>query len=89
MRRSVLFERFAIDVLLAAQTITGTMAIMRTKWEQTWNILQPVVSREKDHQEEMSVPRIGIDEKAGRGDGLLRGTGSSPTLDPNASNFFW
>lgn len=63
-RYTMLFERFAIDVLLATQTVTGTMAILRTKWDQTWNILQRAVARGKDRKEEKSLPRIGIDEKA-------------------------
>jgi transposase len=63
-RYTTLFERFAIDVLLATQTITGAMAILRTKWDQTWNILQRAVTRGQDRKEEKPLPRIGIDEKA-------------------------
>jgi transposase len=31
-RFTILFERFAIQVLLATQTVTGAMSILRTKW---------------------------------------------------------
>ena len=63
-RYTILFERFAIDILLATQTVTGTMSILRTKWDQTWNILQRAVSRGQDRKEDQPMPRIGIDEKA-------------------------
>lgn len=59
-----LFERFAIEVLLATQTVTGAMSILGTKWSQTWNILQRAVQRGKDRKEAKPLPRIGIDEKA-------------------------
>lgn len=63
-RFTILFERFAIDVLLATQTVTGTMAILGTKWDQTWNILQRAVTRGQQRKEDRPLPRIGIDEKA-------------------------
>ncbi len=63
-RFTSLFERFAIDVLLATQTVTGAMSILGTKWTQTWNILQRAVQRGKDRKEAKALPRIGIDEKA-------------------------
>jgi transposase len=63
-RFTILFERFAIDILRATQTVTGTMSILGTKWEQTWNILERAVQRGKDRKEANPLPRIGIDEKA-------------------------
>ncbi len=63
-RFTILFERFAIDVLLATQTVRGAMSILGTKWDQTWNILQRAVQRGKDRKEAKPLPRIGIDEKA-------------------------
>ena len=63
-RFTLLFERFAIDVLLATQTVTGAMSILRTNWDQTWNIVQRAVKRGKDRKEAKPLPRIGIDEKA-------------------------
>ena len=42
---TLLFERLAIDVLLATQTVTGAMAILGTKWDQTWGIVQRAVAR--------------------------------------------
>jgi len=63
-RFTILFERFAIDLLRATQTVTGAMNILGTKWDQTWNILQRAVQRGQDRKEAQPLPRIGIDEKA-------------------------
>ncbi len=63
-RFTILFERLAIDVLLATQTVTGAMSILRTNWDQTWNLLQRAVRRGQDRKEDQPLPRIGIDEKA-------------------------
>lgn len=63
-RFTLMFERFAIDVLRATQTVTGAMDILRTKWDQTWGIILRAVRRGKDRKEPQPVPRIGIDEKA-------------------------
>jgi len=63
-RFTILFERFAIQVLLATQTVKGAMSILRTKWDQTWAIVQRAVERGKSRKETKSMPRLGIDEKA-------------------------
>jgi transposase len=63
-RFTILFERFAIDVLLATQTVTGAMSILGTKWDQTWAIVQRAVARGQARKEARPMPRIGIDEKA-------------------------
>lgn len=63
-RFTILFERFAIDVLLATQTVTGAMSILGTKWDQTWAIVQRAVARGQARKEAKPMPRLGIDEKA-------------------------
>ncbi len=63
-RFTMLFERFAIDVLLATQTVTGAMSILRTSWDETWYFVQRAVRRGQDRKEIKSLPRLGIDEKA-------------------------
>ena len=63
-RFTILFERFAIQVLLATQTVTGAMSILRTKWDQTWSIVERAVARGTARREAQTVPRLGIDEKA-------------------------
>lgn len=63
-RFTIMFERFAIDVLLATQTVKGAMSILDTKWDQTWNIIVRAVRRGKERKQATTMPRIGIDEKA-------------------------
>ena len=62
-RFTLFFERFAIDVLLATQTVTGAMSILRTGWDQTWNIIQRAVRRGQARKQAQPLPRIGIDEE--------------------------
>ena len=63
-RFTILFERFAIDVLRATQTVKGAMSILGTKWDQTWAIIQRAVARGQARKERQPLPRVGIDEKA-------------------------
>lgn len=63
-RFTMLFERFAIDMLLATQTVKGAMSILRLKWDQTWAIVERAVARGKDRKVAKLLPRLGIDEKA-------------------------
>ncbi len=63
-RFTILFERLAIDVLLATQTVKGAMSILGTKWDQTWNIIVRAVARGKNRKLNKLLPRIGLDEKA-------------------------
>lgn len=63
-RFTILFERFAIDVLLATQTVTGAMSILRTTWDQTWPMVQRAVKRGQERKEKLPIPHLGIDEKA-------------------------
>ncbi len=63
-RFTLLFERFAIDLLLATQTVKGAMGILRISWDQTWHILTRAVKRGQAKKVAKLMPRIGIDEKA-------------------------
>lgn len=63
-RFTMLFERFAIDVLQCTQTVTGGMKILRTSWDETWHFIQRGVERGKARKEAKPIPHIGIDEKA-------------------------
>lgn len=65
-RFTVFFERFAIDVLLATQTVQGAAGILRTSWDETWHIVKKAVARGKARKTDTVVQRIGIDEKAFR-----------------------
>lgn len=63
-RFTILFERFAIDVLLATQTVKGAVAVLRISWDQAWHILQRAVKRGQARKVMQIMPKIGIDEKA-------------------------
>jgi transposase len=63
-RFTVMFERFAIQVLLATQNVKGAMSILRTKWDQTWSIVERAVARGQARKEDLPLPHVGIDEKA-------------------------
>ncbi len=61
-----MFERFAIDVLLASQTVKGAQGVLGISWDETWHILTKAVQRGKARKIGTAMPRIGIDEKAFR-----------------------
>ena len=63
-RFTMLFERFAIDMLLATQTVKGAMNILRLKWDQTWAIVERAVERGQNQKVAKLLPRVGLDEKA-------------------------
>lgn len=63
-RFTILFEAFAIDLLRATQNVEGARKILRTGWEQTWNIIRRAVERGRLRKKDLPMPRIGIDEKA-------------------------
>ena len=63
-RFTLLFERFAIEVLQMTQTVKGAMTILRLKWDATWHIIERAVARGKARKQPLPHPRIGIDEKA-------------------------
>ncbi len=65
-RFTLSFERFAIDVLLATQTVKGAQSILKTSCDETWHVLCKAVARGQQRKTEKSMPRIGIDEKAFR-----------------------
>ena len=65
-RFTLMFERFAIDVLLVTQTVKGAQAILRTSWDETWHIATKAVARGQKRKAERNMPRLGIDEKAFR-----------------------
>lgn len=63
-RFTILFERLAIDVLLATQTVKGAMTLLRTSWDETWYFVERAVQRGLLRKQATPLPRIGLDEKA-------------------------
>jgi transposase len=63
-RSTIMFERFAIEVLLMTQTVNGAMTILRLQWDATWHIIERAVARGTARKVPLLLPRIGMDEKA-------------------------
>ncbi|MEI6150658.1 MAG: transposase [bacterium] len=66
-RFTALFERFAIDVMLACATLQAS-TLLRVSWDEADGIKQRAVSRGLARRKDESVRRVCVDEKAvGRG----------------------
>ena len=65
-RFTMLFERFAIDVLLQCQTTQGACTLLRISWDEAQAIRDRAVKRGQARKKATVVPRIGVDEKAFR-----------------------
>jgi transposase len=63
-RFTLMFERFAIQVLLTTKNVKGTISILRTKWDQTWSIVERAVARRQVRKQDVALPQVGIDDKA-------------------------
>lgn len=60
---TLLFERFAIDVLQQCH-ISGARKLLGLTWDEAWGIKQRAVRRGLERRELAELPKIGIDEKA-------------------------
>jgi len=65
-RWTLLFERFAIEVLLMAKNITSAQTLLGLNWNQTNEIRRRAVERGLGRREEETPPHLGIDEKSFR-----------------------
>ena len=65
-RFTLLFERFAIDVLRATQTVKNACSLLRVSWDELWGILCRAVSRGKARKQCRLISYLGVDEKAFR-----------------------
>lgn len=63
-RFTMLFERFAIQVLLQCQTTKGACVLLRISWDEAQAIRDRAVKRGQSRKAATVVPRIGVDEKA-------------------------
>jgi transposase len=60
-RFTMLFERFAIDVLQQTD-VTGAMRVLRISWDEAWHILERAVERGKLAKKSAPPTVIGVDE---------------------------
>jgi transposase len=65
-RFTMLFERFAIDVLQNCQTVKGACTLLRISWDQGRALMERAVERGLQRKQATPVERIGVDEKAFR-----------------------
>lgn len=62
-RFTLLFERFAIEVLQSARSITQAMALLGISWDQAQLIQERAVERGLDRRQLTEIGYVGIDEK--------------------------
>lgn len=66
-RFTLLFERFAIDVLMHTNT-QAARAILRISWDEAWHLMKRAVNRGLARKPAKVIPLVGVDEKsAGKG----------------------
>lgn len=63
-RFTELFEKFAIDVLLAAKSVKATMGLLRLSWDQVHEIQKRAVGRGLARRKQEKIRHVGIDEKS-------------------------
>lgn len=63
-RWTLLFELFAIDVLLATTNLTRAMGLLKIGWEQVHKIRKAAVSRGLANRAEEDIEHAGMDEKS-------------------------
>lgn len=61
-----LFERFAIDVLLCARSLTQAAALLGLSWDEVDHVLRRAVQRGLSRRELEALRHVGIDEKSFR-----------------------
>ena len=62
-RFTLMFERFAIDVLLETD-VQGSTELLRISWDQAHHIMQRAVERGLARRERTDIKYMGVDEKA-------------------------
>lgn len=63
-RTTILFERFAIDLLLASKNQTKVAKILRISFDMLHHIMSKAVERGLSRREDEDIKHIGIDEKS-------------------------
>ena len=63
-RFTLLFEAFAIEVLLAASSVSGATSLLGVGWDTAHDIMRRAVERGLTERDTTEVTNIGIDEKS-------------------------
>ncbi len=63
-RFTLLFEKFAIDVIQASQSITSAKELLKLSWDQIHEIQRRAVERGLERRKDETIKHTGIDEKS-------------------------
>lgn len=63
-RFTLLFERFAVDVLASARNLTAACAILRVSWDQAQLLMEHAVARGLSRRDCTGIRYVGLDEKS-------------------------
>jgi len=63
-RFTLLFEKFAIDVIESSKNISSSMKLLRLSWKQVFRIEKMAVERGLKRREDKQIDYLGIDEKS-------------------------
>jgi transposase len=63
-RFTLLFERFAIEVIRQCATVTGARRLLRISWDECFGLMQRAVARGQARKKREVIPLFSVDEKA-------------------------
>ena len=63
-RFTVLFERFAVEVLLASATVSQACALLGISWDTAQQIMERAVERGLDRRQLEGLRHLGLEEKS-------------------------
>jgi len=63
-RFTLLYERFAIEVLLACRSVSAAAELLRLSWDQVHAIMERAVERGLDRRQLEELRHVGMDEKS-------------------------
>ena len=62
-RFTLLFERFAIEVMQACKTLTDATRLLSISWDEAQRIMDRAVARGLERRQSVTMPHLGIDGK--------------------------
>lgn len=63
-RFTLLFERFAIEVIRQCATVAGARRLLRISWDECFGLMQRAVARGQARKKREVIPLFSVDEKA-------------------------
>lgn len=65
-RFTLLFERFAIEVIRETATVLGACRVLRLTWDECWHLMKRAVARGRSRKREEVIPVVSVDEHSFR-----------------------